>query len=329
MAIRNLEKFSSCNDVKRFIYYILLLASVSVVRAQNAGSAGAFARMGFGARGMAMGNAGTALGSGNIATYYNPALGAFSDQRIVAASFGILAFDRYLNFLSYTQSIRPTAGISVGLINAGVRNIDGRDDDGLHTEDYSTNENQFFLAFSNRVDPSFSLGIAAKLYYSKLFTDVKSTTVGFDLGAYFQATEALGIGITLQDINSKYKWDTKDVYGAQAGGPSEDKFPTLRRLGLSYKLPSNLGIITAEFENSSLGTNNFRAGAEYDIHENFSVRAGADRIDFSDEATGVKPSFGFTLKNTFGGWVPSIHYAFIAESFAPHGIHMITLSTAF
>jgi len=316
--------------MSRFLYYLFAaLAGASTLLAQNAGSAGAFARMGFGSRGMALGNAATAVASGRLSTYYNPSLASFSDQRIVAATFGILSFDRYLNFLSYTQAIAPTAGLSVGLINAGVRNIDGRDEDGEHTEDYSINENQFYLAFSNRVDPSLSLGVAVKLYYSKLFDGVKSTTVGFDLGAYFQATEALGIGVAIQDLNSKYKWDTKEAYGAQAGGPSEDKFPTLRRLGVSYKLPSNIGLITAEFENSSLKTNIFRAGAEYNLHENFTLRTGIDRIDFSDDRTGIKPSIGFSVKNTFGNWSPSVDYTYTAESFAPHGIHIITLSTGF
>ncbi|MBI1802989.1 MAG: hypothetical protein HY033_08355 [Ignavibacteriae bacterium] len=329
MANHNLEKFSYSNNVKPLLYYILLILLVTTGHAQNAGSAGAFARLGYGARGMAMGNAGTAINAGTVATCYNPALASFSEERIVAATFGILAFDRYLNFLSYTQAIQPTAGISIGLINAGVRNIDGRDEDGEHTDDYSTSENQFFLAFSNKVDQSVSLGVSVKLYYSKLFNDVKSTTVGFDLGAYVQATEALGIGLTVQDLNSKYKWDTKDVYGAQAGGPSEDKFPNLRRLGFSYKLPASAGILTAEFENSSLGTNVVRVGAEYNVIENFTVRGGADRIDLGDAATGVKPTFGFSVKNSFNGWSPALHYAFIAESYASHGMHIITLSTAF
>ena len=39
-----------------------------------AGLAGAPMRMGFGARGMAMGNAMTAVTSGDVQSYYNPAL---------------------------------------------------------------------------------------------------------------------------------------------------------------------------------------------------------------------------------------------------------------
>src|SRR5512141_2803546 len=143
---------------------LLLFCIAAESFAQTTGSAGAFARIGFGARGMGMGNALSAVTTGAISTYYNPALSAFSEERTGAATFGILSLDRYVNFLSYTQSLPPHAGLSVGIINAGVRNIDGRDNDGYHTDDYSTMENQFDLSFSNRVDERVALGVTVKMY---------------------------------------------------------------------------------------------------------------------------------------------------------------------
>jgi len=38
------------------------------------------------------------------------------------------------------------------------------------TGDLSTSENQVFLAFSNRLDPRVGIGVAVKLYHSKLYT---------------------------------------------------------------------------------------------------------------------------------------------------------------
>lgn len=311
-----------------FYIWILTFVAIGTSHSQTAGTAGAFARMGFGARGIGMGNALTAVIAGDVSTYYNPALSAFSEHRTAAATFSILSLDRYLNFLSYSQSIKPTAGLSFGLINAGVRSIDGRDNDGVHTEDYSTYENQFFLSFSNRVDERVSLGVTLKLYYSKLFEEVKSTTVGFDIGALVLIADDLSLGVAIQDINSKYKWDTKKIYG-QNGRPTEDKFPNLRRVGVAYRLPAGLGLVTAEFENSSEKTNILRFGAEHTFLERFSIRGGVDRWDFSDDATGVKPSFGFTARHSLNGWTPAINYAYVIESFAPNGMHIITLSTTF
>ena len=275
---------------------------------------------------MGMGNAGTAVNSGDVSTHYNPALSAFSLSRTAAATFSILAFDRYVNFLSYTQPLEPMAGISVGLINAGVRNIDGRDGDGQHTEDYSVSENQFYLSFSNRVDKNISIGVTVKLLYSKLFDDVKSTTVGFDLGLCAQLTDELSLGVAVIDLNSKYKWDTKKIY-SENGRQTEDKFPSMRRIGLAYEFLNKNALLSAEFENSSQGTNLFRAGAEYRFMENVAVRGGFDRLELGEKATGAKPSLGFSVTQPLHGWSPSFHYSYVMESFAPHGMHIISISS--
>lgn len=314
----------------RLLAYIAFVTVFAAqVFGQTSAAPGAFARMGFGARGIGMGNAMTAVTTGDISTFYNPAAGAFSESKVVAATFGVLSLDRTLNFISYTQSIKPTAGFSVGLINAGVRKIDGRDADGQHTEDYSTFEDQFYLAFSNKVDPRVSLGAAIKLYYSQLFDQVKSTTVGFDIGVLIQVTDDVSLGLAVQDINSKYKWDTKEIYPNPQARTTQDKFPNLRRLGLSYRFPSFPALVSAEVENSSLTTTVLRFGAEYQVVESFVIRGGLDRQEFGDDVTGAKPTFGFGLKNSFNGWMPSLNYTYVVEAFAPNGMHIITLSAAF
>lgn len=311
--------------MKTLTIVVLLFASQY---AYGSGSAGAFARLGFGARGMGMGNAMSAVTTGSVSSYYNPALSAFSEERTGSATFGILSLDRYLNFINYTQAVKPHAGISVGLINSGVRDIDGRDNDGYHTEDYSTTENQFFLSFSNRVDEHVALGVTVKMYYSKLFDQVTTTTVGFDLGALVTPTEGLSIGLVAQDLNSKYKWDTKAIYDVN-GKITEDKFPTLYRLATAYKIPGTNALVAGEFEHSSDKSNIVRFGAEYSFVENFSVRAGADRWGLDDNTTGIKPTFGFTARSSLDGFTPAVHYAYVVEGFAPHGMHIITLSVSF
>ena len=202
-------------------YFLLATCMCVASRAQDAGS---FSRLGFGARGMGMGNALTAVGSGDISPYYNPALAGFAETRTASATFGILSLDRSLNFLSYTQPIQPQAGLSIAFISSGVKNIDGRDADGVHTEDYSTFEDQFLFAFANRVSEQVSLGVAIKLNYSKLFDKVTTTTVGFDAGGYFQITPEVSLGAAIKDIGSKYKWDTSPIYGTD-GRQITDQFP--------------------------------------------------------------------------------------------------------
>ncbi len=314
---------------KIFPAILVIFLTAAECPAQTAGTAGSFARMGYGARGLAMGNSLTAVTKGDMVPYYNPAVSAFAMGRSASATFTFLSLDRSLNFLSYTQAVKPTAGISFGLINAGVSDIDGRTSDGIHTENYSTYENQFFLSFSNKVHERVSIGVTVKLYHSKLFDEVKSTTVGFDIGACVIIFDNLTGGIAFQDLGSKYIWDTKKIYPDPYGTTTTDYFPSLRRIGLALTIPELDGLITAEFENSSEGTNILRGGIEVNPLEYLSIRGGIDRIDFSNEATGIKPSFGFALRKPMGEYTPTLSYAFVAESFAPRSFHMITLTVTF
>ena len=313
------------NLLRHIVLCFLFIAAAS---AQDGGDAGAYTRLGFGARGMGMGNAMTAVTTGAIQTYYNPSLAAFSDGRYASATFSFLSFDRSLNFLSYTQDLKPSAGISLGLINSGTTNIDGRDADGNPTGPLSTIEDEFYLAFALRPAPRFSLGVSVKLYYGKLYDQVSNTTVGFDLGATYLVTPAITLAGVIQDINTKYSWDTTPIYDVN-GMTTVDDFPTLRRIGVSYSTPEKNGVLSVEFENSSEGENLMRFGAEYYFLENFGIRAGLDQWVFNDETAGAKPTFGFTVKSSFGGWTPVLSYAFVVEPYSSAGEHIITISGMF
>ena len=153
--------------MKRIIIAIILLTSTIIIAqpqfTEIAARAGAFSRMGFGARGIGMGNAMSAVITGELVSYYNPAVTVFQEKNSVLTGYSFLSIDRNLNFLSCTRRFdfyskkdslvenrkpRNSAGVSIGIINAGVSNIDGRDNNGLPTGELSTSENQFYLAFA-------------------------------------------------------------------------------------------------------------------------------------------------------------------------------------
>jgi len=315
--------------MRRALVLLALLASFpSPSHAQIAGQPGAFSRMGFGARGMGMGNAMTAVTEGLITGYYNPALIAWSTNRNASASFGILSLDRSLNFLHYTQPVPPMAAVSVGIINAGVSNIDGRDADAEPTGPLRTSENQVFLGFGARFKSGLSLGLNFKLYYYHLYTDVSSTTIGLDLGALYAVLPSLTVGLAVHDINSKYKWDTSTLYGTQ-GNSSSDGFPLLVTLGVAYRVLDSLALVTGDLEFSNASTATLRLGAEVPIIPEVTVRAGVDRIDLKEKGTGLRPAFGFTVGKTLEGWTPALNYAYVFEPFSPTGLHMISLSVMF
>ncbi len=301
----------------------IVCVTSTIASAQLEGTAGAFSRMGFGARGMGMGNAMTAVKSGENSGYYNPATVALLKQQTVSLAYGILTLDRNLNTLFYSMPIDTNAGIAFGVINSGVSNIDGRDGDGFKTETYSTSENQFSLSFALRIR-AITIGLTTKLYYYSLFKELSTTTVGFDFGIIYPLAKNLTLAGTFKDINSKYRWDTAPLYN-QLGNSTIENFPTRKSIGLSYMLEDNSGLISAEIENSSLGTTIIRIGSEYTPIEMFTVRGGIDgwNLKHRDQA---HPSFGFTLRSDFTDWKPSFNYAYIVEPYGVSSMHVISLS---
>ena len=316
----------------RFVLLLYALASFSLLNAhsfaQIGTSPGAYSRMGFGSRGIGMGNAFIAMTTGDLNGYYNPAAVPFSKVRSAVISFGLLDLDRSLNFLGYTQSLRGTAGISAGIINSGVSDIDGRDGDGEQTGPLRTAENQIFLSFGTQIKSRLGIGVSLKFLHSHLYTDVTSTTVGIDFGAIYVVDDDISVGLVVKDINSKYSWDTSPIYG-QSGGKREDEFPLRIGAGVSWKLPDSIGIVSLDIEGTNKKTIQMRAGIEIPIIPDVFVRAGIDRVDLKESGAGVKPSIGFSIQRNIDDWVPSIHYVFVLEPFTNSGIHVISLSANF
>jgi hypothetical protein len=304
---------------------------------------GAFSRIGFGARGIGLGNAVSSITEGQLVSYYNPAITPFQESNSFQAGYSFLSLDRSLNFLSFTRKFdfysskdtvaetrkpRTTAGLSIGVINSGVGKIDGRDNNGLPTGELSTSENQFFMGLAARVSEKLSLGVSVKFYYYKLYEEISSNSLGFDVGALYRVNENFNVSLVVADINSKYKWDTSPVY-EQQGIISEDKFPNLRKIGLSYR-NKDLGILGAiEFENSDAKSNILRAGVEYNIYDQFYIRGGLDQFNLSNTDWPIKPALGFSFFQAFGSFVAGVDYAFQIEQYSSSDRHIVSVNFNF
>lgn len=330
--------------MKRF-FAVSILFFTTALYAQPKFSAissmpGAFSRMGFGARGMGMGNAMSAVTEGNLVSYYNPALSAFQQDNSFQTSYSFLSLDRSLNFLSFTRRFdffskdspsdepRTSAGLSIGIINSGVSKIDGRDNDGNKTGDLSTSENQFFVGLANRFSKKFAIGLSVKFYYYRLYDQINTTGVGLDLGALYRINDSWNVSFMISDLNSKYKWDTTPIYQEQ-GSTSIDNFPVLKKVGVSYYNKEYKIIASAEFENSNAGTNILRAGVEYNIYDSFFLRGGIDQFNLSNADYSPNPSLGFSYSKKFGEWNIGVDYAFVVEQNSPQDRHIVGLSVNF
>ena len=321
------------------------------VQAQDA-AAGAFARNGFDARGMAMGNALIADLSGNASPYYNPALAPYTTNQHLSASAAFMSMDRELQFLQFATPIQPSAGAALGIIHAGVTNIDGRNSDGYHTEDLSTDEFGLFLAFGNRFGERLSAGASLKLYRAEYLDTVDPVlTFGLDLGLTYEVMEQFQLGLVVSDLLANYNWNTSTGFGG-SGGSVTDRFPVRVRLGGSYSLMDGKAQLVAEYESrftaleeqrfaagvSSSGApgralqtesylvhgSRFRIGGAYRPVDILSLRAGINRIGVGD-AAGIRPSAGFSVRETVGELNVEAEYAFVLESYVRDDMHLLTL----
>ncbi len=305
---------------------IMSLLFCSVAFAQS--YPGSFSRIGLNAKGMALGNSISAMPEGNVYTYYNPALASFQMGGSISGSVALMSLGRQLNVITYTQGLRPGAGMSLGLINANVTNIDGRDADGAPTGNFSTSEYLAYFSFSNEFFSGFSVGVNLKMYYNNLYSGLTSTALGFDIGALYRVTNDLSLGAVVTDLGVKYHWDSSNLYGTD-GSSFTSPFPHIVKLGASYDLPIFHSCVTAEYDIAPGALSGIRAGLEVSPIPLLALRAGLYTSNQLNLGTVVTPSFGFGAKIELLDFAPEINYAYVFEPYTPYGIQTISLMFGF
>jgi hypothetical protein len=331
---------------------MIVLASAGVVMTDAcAQAAGAFARMGFGARGIAMSNALVADAFADGAPYYNPALAPFASGQSIEASTALLSLDRELQFLQFATVLAPSAGIAAGLIHAGVAEIDGRDNSGYHTQDYSIDEFAFFLAFGTHISPRLTAGVGLQLFRANFYEELEPVnSLGIDAGLTYLLSENMRLGLAVDDLLASYSWDTSDLYGSE-GATTSDHFPVRVRFGGAFRFLDDRAQLTGEYESqitsSEHRTRNvevvgdrpqevvtstrsrvhdsvFRLGGEWVLTDIFTLRAGLDRIG-TDHFAGMTPTGGFKVDQPVGPLLARAEYAFMLEPYGVSAMHLITL----
>ncbi len=333
------------------IFSILFWVIVPELAAQTGGYAGSFSRMGFSPRGMAMGNALTAVESEGIYGYYNPAHAAKQTETIqVDLSTAALRFDRRLHMVKFHFQLPPSAGFSISLINASVNNIDGRSQSGYHTEFLSANELQIIGNFALRFSERIWGGLGLKYNYANLHKDVpNSSSIGIDAGVRLQITSSLAMGFAVFDLLSEQKLNTSELYGVETGDQSH-RFPTRFISGISYDM-SEKWLLSLDYEvrfqmeevlrrpamsdsetepyrtireNRSSHSRYLRMGTRYSIHERLTLRGGIQYQQFENENI-FQPGAGFSLHLPYDRFSPSIDYAILREASLLSTMHVFAI----
>jgi hypothetical protein len=311
---------------------LLLLALLTLLPmqsiAQPAGYAGSFSRIGFGPRGIAMGNAILATTEEGIYAYYNPAHAAYAQSgNQVDLSASLMSFDRSLNSLNATFSLPPSAGLTISLLNANVEGIDGRTSSGYFTGDLQTSEYQLMSSFGINVSPKLAIGLGVKFNLADYHPKVSPAKgVGFDIGALYKASGKLSLGVSAQDLLAAYSWSSAELYNEEALGESTEHFPSRFNLGASYRFQSmlaasSIGLLVHEGEQLK----QLKVGLSWQAHERITLRGGWQINDLGNTVDTHRPGAGFSIHLPFDILKPSVDYAYLKEPVGVSSMHVFGL----
>lgn len=252
--------------MKKIIYIIILYSAVTL--AQSAGNSGlAFLKFGFGARNIAMGDAGATASNDLSAMYYNP-------SRLVSTEMNEVMFMHN----EWIQDVRSEVGgikwnmfnlpWAVGFNVTTVSDIEVREKPGEPISKF--NANYFFGSLSSgfTVINDLDFGATFKYLYEGLLNN-ESSGYGFDFGLnYFTPVEGLTASAVIKNIGTMSELRVEKT-----------KLPSEFRLGGAYNFGLSTTkldfILAAEFQ-KYLETDDIHinGGAEIIYNQTFAARVG-------------------------------------------------------
>lgn len=187
-------------SVKIMIVVAVMLGLVSALIADNNHNKAHF-RMGYGAKGMAMGGTGTAYMNDITAAYWNPAgLAKIADYQVGIDYTDGLGLDRTTSYAG--MGMRFKYGyMAISWLNAGVTGLDGYDDNANALGSYDFQDNNINLSLATRTG-KFLWGSSIKMYFDNIDDD-KTTGFGMDLGMMYEMNEYISFGANVRDLYSK------------------------------------------------------------------------------------------------------------------------------
>ncbi len=317
------------NRLYRLFVSILLIFVLSNIGMGNilAGKAGSFLRMDLGADRVGIGGAGVALTSSSTNWFYNPSAISVQGSRQAVLSYRYMSLDRSLMYVGFSAPIQPSAGLAIGVLRAGIDNIDGRDSNGEKFDELSYSDNLIHGSFSLHPHPRIALGLSIKWMINSIpdiLEDDKNLYaygLGVDLGFRFQVHSRLSFGLLISDLDGKHSWDTSEIWGED--GMKVDRIPVQVRIGMSW-IPFD-GLLTVldlvSYTQLIDEPEAFRpkAGIEwtkiFTLSREFILRGGYN---------GKAPSFGIGLRMELLEITARMDYAFYLEPISPSGSHLIT-----
>lgn len=293
------------------ILLIIALFSISL-SAQDAGSTGlSFLKFGFGAKNIAMGDAGNSISTDVTSLFYNPAKLSLQPESEIMLMHNEWIQDVRSEVIG-ARTIVLGFPVAVGFNVTTVSDIEIRQRPGA--PDATFNANYFFGSLSTgfKITETAGTGISIKYLYEGLYED-EATGYAVDLGFYYLTPlQGLTASAAIRNIGSMNKLRAE-----------ETKLPSEIRAGASYemKLSDKLDILTGTeilkyFESST----HINIGAEI-VYDRIIALRGGYQTGF--ESRGFTGGIGLTWGSL------RFDYAFLPFSLGIGNANLLSLQFIF
>jgi hypothetical protein len=246
---------------------LLILFSFTTLMAQTAGNSGlSFLKIGFGARNIAMGDAGTALSTDVTSLFYNPASLAINPVSEVMLTH-VEWIQDVRSELFGARSVLFGIPVAVGVDVTSISNNEVRINPGDPITTFTAN--YFFGSISTgyKIIDNVYLGASLKYLYEGIYVD-ESTGWGLDLGAtYITSVQGLTVSAAFKNLGRMSMLRNEST-----------KLPSEFRIGPAYTFnPADKFAVTGavEFQKYTLTSDiHFNMGAEVLYNNLIALRVG-------------------------------------------------------
>ncbi len=258
---------------------VLILTQAVITEAgnKNVGTSGAqFLKIGVGGRPTGMGSAYAGIADDVNAIYWNPGGLAQIQGKQLTAMYNSWFEDISHQYLGYAQPIGEKAAFGLGITYLTVGDMEKRTADTTsNIGTFDATDMALALSYGRSISDKFMAGLNLK-YISQKLEDESATGYACDLGSLYKATDALSIGLVVQNIGSKMEFISEG-----------DPLPLNIKLGFGYKLLGDALTLGLDVNCPNDNDINIASGLEYNI-------AFGDNI-------AIAPRAGFTNASDLGG----------------------------
>jgi len=247
------------------LFFIWLMAGT--VFAQSGGYAGTYLSLNNSSRAFGMGGVAIACSEDASAIFINPGMIGMLYDGHFNATLAKMGYDRNYYDMAFSYPLNSWGSVGLAWAQLSIDNIEGRDQDGYETQNFSDLQSAVMLSYSKMIGDNFSLGVTGKYLYHSL-AGYSAKGVSIDIGSAIYIGDRITLGAVFKNLNSSLKWNTSSKL--------KETIPMQVGVGISYfdlfNVPNLL--VAADLHVQGGDFLGYQVGAEYIIRDMILVRGG-------------------------------------------------------